>query len=114
MISSNMINMPVAAKDKRAFRAFWLPPSFSWVQFTDINIITYMGAHKPRGVSTKNLDEVKRDPEAYMPKIGMTILTDNGTESLPVTVYKTSTLVAGINLLDATIGVNARPIIDRS
>jgi len=87
---------------KRPFGGYWLAPSLSRVQLTDMDMVLYAGAHKPRGMGTKNMDEVKNDPEAYLPKMDVSICTIYGSESFPITAKELPRLVAAISLFNLT------------
>lgn len=88
--------------NKRPIMAWWLPPSFSRVQFTDIDMVLYAGTHVPRRKGTRDLPEVKNDPEAFLPKVDICIYSMYGPEAMPMYARDMATLIAGINLLCAT------------
>ena len=89
-------------QEKRPFGGYWLAPSLSRVQLTDMDMVIYVGAHKPRGEGTKNMDEIKQDPDAYLPKMDISVFTIYGGESFPVYAKDLPRIVAAISLFNLT------------
>jgi hypothetical protein len=67
-----------------------------------MDFVCYIGAHKPRGEGTKNMEEVKKDPEGFNTKMDVSVFTYyNRGESVPLVAAKMPTLMAGIIMLNA-------------
>jgi hypothetical protein len=111
-ISRHVNEMQV--QEKRPFGLYSLAPSFSRVQFIDTDMVIYLGAHKPRGEGTKNMVEVKLDPDAFLPKMDVSIFTLYGGESFPVYARDASRLVAAITILNATPVADGVPFGDKT
>ncbi len=100
---------------KRDLRAWWLIPSFSRVQFNDMDMVLYTGVHKPRQEGTKHMPEVVNDPDAFLPKIDISVYTFyNQGESFPIYAREAASLVAGIKILDVLNDTGGPSIIDRA
>lgn len=107
--------MMIKALEKQPLLAYWLLPSFERVQFNDIDVVLYVGAHRPRSQGTKDMDEVKKDPDAYLPKMDVSIFTYyNTTESWPVYARSMATTIAGITLLHDTMHASDRTLAEKS
>jgi hypothetical protein len=89
-------------QEKRAFGGYWLAPSLSRVQMKDNDMIVFVGVHKPRGRGTRDMDEIKRDPDAYLPKMDISIYTLYGPESFPTYARDIPRIVGAISILNPT------------
>jgi hypothetical protein len=92
--------------------AYWLLPSFTHVILNDNEIVLYVGVHRPRTKRTKHLDVIKNDPNAYKPKVNISVYTYQGGESIPVYVERIDSIFAGIEILYSAQACNIPLVMD--
>ncbi len=111
MREKNIAKRVIMGSKKRPFGAWWLSSSFTRNITNDDDFTFYVGCHKPRQQGTKNMRTVRNDPDAFYPKMDITVsrLYDThkkskGSESFPIYAKSSPSLVAGIEVLNPRNG----------
>lgn len=105
----------IKTAEKRWLGAYWLLQSFERTCFNDMDLILYMGAHKPRQEGTKHMEEVQNDPDAFLPKMDVSVFTHYNTgESWPIYAKSMASIIAGITLLHDTMFPSDRPLEEKT